>query len=176
MGALRAVAQTISYEVRMVLVLLSLVFFGGRYSFFYYGVFQSFFFSFFFVLFPVFVVWVITVLAETNRAPFDFAEGESELVSGFNVEYGAGRFALLFLAEYGRILVISVFSSVLFIGGGGVPLFCVFFGGLISFFILWVRGRFPRMRYDRLMALTWKGFLPFSLFFLFFRLRVSLLV
>merc|ERR1712027_149518 len=106
------------------------------YSFFFYGVFQNFFFFFFFILLPIFVVWVITVLAETNRAPFDFAEGESELVSGFNIEYGAGSFALLFLAEYGSILVMSVFSSVLFIGGIGYPLFCVVFGGFISFFIL----------------------------------------
>ena len=93
-------------------------------------------------------------MAETNRAPFDFAEGESELVSGFNIEYGAGRFALLFLAEYGSILVIRVFSRVLFVWGMGYPFFCVVFGGFISFFILWVRGRFPRMRYDRLMSLT----------------------
>lgn len=75
-------------------------------------------------------------MAETNRAPFDFAEGESELVSGFNVEYGGGGFALLFLAEYGRILVISLFSSVFFFGFFGVFLFGVFFGGIICFFFL----------------------------------------
>ncbi len=172
LGALRAVAQTISYEVRMVLVLLGVVLVRGRYSFFYYGVFQvSFVFAL--LLLPSFVVWLITVLAETNRAPFDFAEGESELVSGFNVEYGAGAFALLFLAEYGRILVIRVFSSVLFIGGFGYFFFSIFLGVLISFFILWVRGRFPRMRYDRLIRLTWKSFLPFRLFILFFRFVLS---
>lgn len=147
-------AQTISYEVRIVLVLLRVVFVAGRYIFFYYGVYQNFFFFFILVIFPSFVVWLVTVLAETNRAPFDFAEGESELVSGFNVEYGAGAFALLFLAEYGSILVMSIFSSVVFIGGFGFFFFSVFLGRLISFFILWVRGRFPRMRYDRLIALT----------------------
>nr|YP_009051412.1 NADH dehydrogenase subunit 1 [Tetrastemma olgarum]AIH00400.1 NADH dehydrogenase subunit 1 [Tetrastemma olgarum] len=167
LGGLRAVAQTISYEVSMVLILLGLVFLLGSYSFFCYGLFQKKFF-FFLVCMLSFIVWLVTVLAETNRAPFDFAEGESELVSGFNVEYGSGAFALLFLAEYGSILVMSVFSSVLFVGGSGLVLFCFFFGVMISFFILWVRGSFPRMRYDRLMALTWKGFLPFSLNFIFF--------
>nr|YP_009024209.1 NADH dehydrogenase subunit 1 [Prosadenoporus spectaculum]AGL46787.1 NADH dehydrogenase subunit 1 [Prosadenoporus spectaculum] len=173
LGALRAVAQTISYEVSMVLVLLSCIFVIGSFCFFYYGEFQNLFFYVFFLLFPVFVVWLITVLAETNRAPFDFAEGESELVSGFNIEYGAGAFALLFLAEYGSILVMSVFSSVLFVGGMGFFSVSIFFGVLVSFFILWVRGSFPRMRYDRLMSLTWKGFLPFGLFYLFFSLLLS---
>nr|YP_009024183.1 NADH dehydrogenase subunit 1 [Amphiporus formidabilis]AGL46761.1 NADH dehydrogenase subunit 1 [Amphiporus formidabilis] len=176
LGALRAVAQTISYEVSMVLVLLSCVFVVGSFCFFYYGSIQNFFFFVSFVLGPVFVVWLVTVLAETNRAPFDFAEGESELVSGFNIEYGAGAFALLFLAEYGSILVMSVFSSVLFVGGFGFFFLCVFFGGLVSFFILWVRGSLPRMRYDRLMSLTWKSFLPFSLCYLFFAMSLSWLL
>ena len=132
--------------------------------------FKFFFFFLIFLVFPIFFVWLVTLLAETNRAPFDFAEGESELVSGFNIEYGGGGFALLFLAEYGRILVIRVFSSVLFIGGFGIFFFSCLFGGLISFFILWVRGSFPRIRYDCLMSLTWKRFLPISLFFIYFRL------
>ena len=173
LGALRAVAQTISYEVSIVLVIIRVLFIVGRFSFLYFGEFQSFYFFCFILLFPVFCVWLVTVLAETNRAPFDFAEGESELVSGFNIEYGGGGFALLFLAEYGRILVMRVFSSVLFIGGIGVFFVCCFFGGLVRFFILWVRGRFPRMRYDRLIALTWKSFLPFSLFFLFYSLSLA---
>nr|YP_005351128.1 NADH dehydrogenase subunit 1 [Emplectonema gracile]AEC12109.1 NADH dehydrogenase subunit 1 [Emplectonema gracile] len=172
LGALRAVAQTISYEVSMVLTLFSCLIVVGSFSFFYYGEIQNFLFFNFFLLSPIFVVWLITVLAETNRAPFDFAEGESELVSGFNIEYGGGSFALLFLAEYGSILVMGVFSSILFFGGLGFFFVCIFFSGLISFFILWVRGSFPRMRYDRLMLLTWKGFLPFSLFFFFFSIAV----
>nr|YP_004123336.1 NADH dehydrogenase subunit 1 [Paranemertes cf. peregrina SCS-2010]ADD62169.1 NADH dehydrogenase subunit 1 [Paranemertes cf. peregrina SCS-2010] len=172
LGALRAVAQTISYEVSMVLVLMNCVFVVGSFCFIYYGEFQNCLFLVFLLLVPVFVVWLITVLAETNRAPFDFAEGESELVSGFNIEYGGGAFALLFLAEYGSILVMSLYSSVLFIGGLGYFSVCIFFGGMIAFLILWVRGSFPRMRYDQLMSLTWKSFLPFSLFYLFFSLGV----
>nr|YP_009057614.1 NADH dehydrogenase subunit 1 [Nemertopsis tetraclitophila]AGZ63907.1 NADH dehydrogenase subunit 1 [Nemertopsis tetraclitophila] len=171
LGALRAVAQTISYEVSMVLVLLSGLFLLGSFSFFYFGWFQYEFFLFL-IIFPVSFIWFITVLAETNRAPFDFAEGESELVSGFNVEYGGGAFALLFLAEYGSIIVMSVLTSVVFFGGVGYFLFSCFLGSLVSFVFLWVRGSFPRMRYDRLMSLTWKCFLPFSLFHLFFSFSI----
>lgn len=136
LGALRAVAQTISYEVSLVLILLSVVFLVGSFFFFFFSFFQSFFFWVVFLLSPVCFVWVVTVLAETNRAPFDFAEGESELVSGFNIEYGGGAFALLFLAEYGRILIICVFSSVFFFGTFLGFLFTIIFAGWFSFFFL----------------------------------------
>lgn len=173
LGSLRSVAQTISYEVRIVLVLLSCVTVIGRFCFFYFGEYQNLLFFVAVLILPVFFVWLVTVLAETNRAPFDFAEGESELVSGFNVEYGGGGFALLFLAEYGRILVIRVFSSILFFGGMGNVTVSILLGGIVSFIILWVRGSFPRIRYDRLISLTWKCFLPFSLFYLLFRVLLS---
>lgn len=136
------------------LVLLSCVTVIGRFCFFYFGEYQNLLFFVAVLILPVFFVWLVTVLAETNRAPFDFAEGESELVSGFNVEYGGGGFALLFLAEYGRILVIRVFSSILFFGGMGNVTVSVLLGGIVSFIILWVRGSFPRIRYDRLISLT----------------------
>ena len=108
---------------------------------------------------PVSFVWFVTCVAETNRAPFDFAEGESELVSGFNIEYGAAGFALIFLAEYANILVMRLFSSLLFFGGSsfffferdvGFMLKVLFF----AFVFIWVRGRYPRFRYDLLMGLT----------------------
>lgn len=172
LGALRAVAQTISYEVRMVLVLLRGVFLVGRFNFIDYLSFQESFWVFFFA-YPVALVWVVTTIAETNRAPFDFAEGESELVSGFNIEYRRGGFALIFIAEYARILIIRLIRRILFFGGSRLWIFSLdiililktFF---ISFVFLWVRGRLPRLRYDLLMDLTWKRYLPFSLGFLFF--------
>jgi len=105
------------------------------------------------------MVWFITTLAETNRAPFDFAEGESEIVSGFNIEYSAGGFALIFIAEYGSILVIRVIRGILFFGADSFLFFGLVGGFLIkglffAFLFLWVRGSLPRIRYDKLIALT----------------------
>lgn len=105
--------------------------------------------------FPLFITWFTTTLAETNRTPFDFAEGESELVSGFNVEYRAGRFALIFIAEYARILIICIFTARFF--RGVIPLtdFTLTLKTLLlAFLFIWVRATLPRMRYDRLIALT----------------------
>ena len=122
-GSIRGVAQTISYEVRIALFFLSIVFIIGSYDFFIFFLNQkTIWFLYFF--FPIFLCWCVSILAETNRTPFDFAEGESELVSGFNIEYGRGGFALLFLAEYARIIFMSYLIS------------CFFFGG--SFFILYI--------------------------------------
>jgi NADH-ubiquinone oxidoreductase chain 1 len=106
------------------------------------------------LLFPISLVWFSSSLAETNRTPFDFAEGESELVSGFNVEYRRGGFALIFLAEYASILFIRIMFSVLFLGGNLFRLFFYFKLLIISFFFIWVRGTLPRFRYDKLMYLS----------------------
>lgn len=167
LGGLRAVAQTISYEVRLVLNLLSLIFLVGGYNLLLFINYQDFIW-FLFVLFPVGVRWFCILLAETNRTPFDFAEGESELVSGFNVEYRRGGFALIFLAEYSRILFISFLFCVLFLGRNLIEFY--FYINFILVFILfvWVRGTLPRFRYDKLMNLAWKVFLPFSLNYLIF--------
>nr|AXF46552.1 NADH dehydrogenase subunit 1 [Antarctoneptunea benthicola] len=170
LGSLRAIAQTISYEVSMALVLLFPLFLVGSFSFIEIKESQEFIWLAFLMI-PVSFMWFVTCVAETNRAPFDFAEGESELVSGFNIEYGAAGFALIFLAEYANILVMSLFSSLLFFGGSslifmesdlGFMLKVLFF----AFAFIWVRGSYPRFRYDLLMGLTWKGFLPASLSFL----------
>jgi NADH-ubiquinone oxidoreductase chain 1 len=116
LGATRGVAQTISYEVRIALIFLSLLFVCGAFNFI--KLLESQSLVWFVVIFyPVFLCWLVSCLAETNRTPFDFAEGESELVSGFNIEYGRGGFALLFLAEYGRIILISYLIVVFFFGG-----------------------------------------------------------
>nr|BDE56975.1 NADH dehydrogenase subunit 1 [Travisia sanrikuensis] len=168
LGALRSIAQTISYEISMALLILSPLIIIQSFNLYYFSTNQ---FSWIFLMSPpIFFMWFVTSLAETNRTPFDFAEGESELVSGFNVEFSSGMFALIFMAEYTSILIISIISIVLFSG-------CSFFQPFsdpfltmkamsLMFLFIWIRGTLPRMRYDRLMALTWKCFLPLSISYL----------
>nr|YP_010397537.1 NADH dehydrogenase subunit 1 [Boreoheptagyia alulasetosa]UQJ73446.1 NADH dehydrogenase subunit 1 [Boreoheptagyia alulasetosa] len=166
LGGLRAVAQTISYEVSLALILLSMIFLIGNYNFLYFNIYQNYLW-FLFLCFPLALVWFASSLAETNRTPFDFAEGESELVSGFNVEYSSGGFALIFLAEYASILFMSMLFAVIFLGGD-IYSFTFFLKlAFVSFMFIWVRGTLPRFRYDKLMFLAWKSFLPFSLNYLF---------
>nr|QBI76193.1 NADH dehydrogenase subunit 1 [Sarcophaga dux] len=167
LGGLRAVAQTISYEVSLALVLLSFVFLIGGYNMLMFYKYQLFIW-FLFIMFPMALVWFSISLAETNRTPFDFAEGESELVSGFNVEYSSGGFALIFLAEYASILFMSMLFCVMFLGSDVFSLLFYVKLTFISFMFIWVRGTLPRFRYDKLMYLAWKSFLPFSLNFLLF--------
>ena len=170
LGRLRAIAQTISYEVRMALILLFPLFLVGRFRFFEIRESQATIWLRFLML-PVSFIWFVTCVAETNRAPFDFAEGESELVSGFNIEYGSAGFALIFLAEYANILIIRLFSAILFFGGGNLfglsrDVIFIFKVLFFAFLFIWVRGSYPRFRYDLLIRLTWKGFLPAALSFL----------
>nr|YP_009652513.1 NADH dehydrogenase subunit 1 [Sarcophaga princeps]QCF45774.1 NADH dehydrogenase subunit 1 [Sarcophaga princeps] len=167
LGGLRAVAQTISYEVSLALVLLSFIFLIGGYNMLMFYKYQLFIW-FLFIMFPMALVWFSISLAETNRTPFDFAEGESELVSGFNVEYSSGGFALIFLAEYASILFMSMLFCVMFLGSDVFSLLFYIKLTFISFMFIWVRGTLPRFRYDKLMYLAWKSFLPFSLNFLLF--------
>nr|YP_009919038.1 NADH dehydrogenase subunit 1 [Hylemya vagans]QMP96631.1 NADH dehydrogenase subunit 1 [Hylemya vagans] len=167
LGGLRAVAQTISYEVSLALVLLSFIFMIGGYNMFMFYKYQQFIW-FLIIMFPMVLVWFSISLAETNRTPFDFAEGESELVSGFNVEYSSGGFALIFLAEYASILFMSMLFCVMFLGSDVFSLIFYIKLMFISFMFIWIRGTLPRFRYDKLMYLTWKSFLPFSLNFLLF--------
>nr|URX54369.1 NADH dehydrogenase subunit 1 [Calcaritermes nigriceps] len=173
LGGLRSVAQTISYEVSLALILLSFVFLICGYDLVDFYCFQ-FYLWFIFFTFPLSLVWFISCLAETNRTPFDFAEGESELVSGFNVEYGAGGFALIFLAEYASILFMSLLFCVIFLGSDLYSLFFYVSLSFISYLFIWVRGTLPRFRYDKLMHLAWSSFLPLSLNYLLFFLGVKL--
>nr|YP_010432117.1 NADH dehydrogenase subunit 1 [Winthemia sumatrana]USW04714.1 NADH dehydrogenase subunit 1 [Winthemia sumatrana] len=175
LGGLRAVAQTISYEVSMALILLSFVFLIGSYNMLMFYKYQMFIW-FMIILFPMSLVWFTISLAETNRTPFDFAEGESELVSGFNVEYSSGGFALIFLAEYASILFMSLFFCILFLGSDIYSLMFYLKLTFISFMFIWVRGTLPRFRYDKLMYLAWKSFLPFSLNFLLFFVGFKILL
>nr|SBW75561.1 NADH dehydrogenase subunit 1 [Chelonoidis alburyorum] len=169
MGALRAVAQTISYEVTLGIILLSLILFSGGFNM------QTFMMTqepmyLMFSSWPLMMMWYISTLAETNRAPFDLTEGESELVSGFNVEYAAGPFTLFFLAEYSNILMMNTLTAILFLNPAHTnntpELFSVSLASktmLLSMGFLWIRASYPRFRYDQLMHLLWKNFLPITL-------------
>nr|QWB85650.1 NADH dehydrogenase subunit 1 [Tragosoma depsarium] len=165
LGSLRSVAQTISYEASLSFILLSFLFLTLSFNILDLMKFQENIW-FLFLLFPLCLMWVVSSLAETNRTPFDFAEGESELVSGFNVEYSSGGFAMIFLAEYASILFMSMLCCMLFLGGDLVSWFFFLKLALVSFFWIWARGTLPRFRYDKLMYLAWKSYLPVSLNFL----------
>nr|BCJ89240.1 NADH dehydrogenase subunit 1 [Silurus lithophilus]BCJ89253.1 NADH dehydrogenase subunit 1 [Silurus tomodai] len=168
-GALRAVAQTISYEVSLGLILLSIIIFTGGFTLQMFSTTQE---TIWLLLpaWPLAAMWYISTLAETNRAPFDLTEGESELVSGFNVEYAGGPFALFFLAEYANILLMNTLSTILFLGATHIPTMpelasanIMTKAALLSILFLWVRASYPRFRYDQLMHLVWKNFLPMTL-------------
>nr|QPF22511.1 NADH dehydrogenase subunit 1 [Ictalurus pricei]QPF22524.1 NADH dehydrogenase subunit 1 [Ictalurus pricei] len=168
-GALRAVAQTISYEVSLGLILLSIIIFTGGFTLQMFNMTQE---AIWLLIpaWPLAAMWYISTLAETNRAPFDLTEGESELVSGFNVEYAGGPFALFFLAEYANILLMNTLSTILFLGAMHFPhapeltsMNIMMKAALLSMLFLWVRASYPRFRYDQLMHLVWKNFLPMTL-------------
>nr|UZH97785.1 NADH dehydrogenase subunit 1 [Meghimatium bilineatum] len=158
LGALRASAQTISYEVAMIFVLALPAFVLTTYSW------NNMYFAYpvMFLLGPSLVLWLICVMAETNRAPFDFAEGESELVSGFNVEYSGSMFAFLFLSEYAVIMFMSLATCVWFMSPH-IWMALVIFTVMVVSFIVFVRGCYPRLRYDMLMLTSWKQVLPSSM-------------
>jgi len=179
LGALRSAAQMVSYEVSIGLILITVLLCVGSLNiseivlaqkYIWYGI----------PLFPLLVLFFISGLAETNRAPFDLPEAEAELVAGYNVEYSSMGFALFFLGEYANMILMSSLCSILFLGGWLPPLNIALFywipGGFwfglkISFFLflfIWVRAAFPRYRYDQLMRLGWKVFLPLSLAFVIF--------
>nr|YP_010166672.1 NADH dehydrogenase subunit 1 [Lioporeus pilatei]QRV62763.1 NADH dehydrogenase subunit 1 [Lioporeus pilatei] len=173
LGGMRAVAQTISYEVSLALIFMSFMVLVGGFSLMDFYFYQEYLWMLF-LCFPLAFVWFVSSLAETNRTPFDFAEGESELVSGFNVEYSSGGFALIFLSEYSSILFMSVLFSIMFLGSNLFSFLFYLSVVYISFLFLWVRGTLPRFRYDKLMYLAWSGFLPVALnyIFLFLGLKV----
>lgn len=175
LGCLRAVAQTISYEVRLALILLRFLFLVGGFDL---GLFTEYqrYLWFMVLTFPLALVWFASCLAETNRTPFDFAEGESELVSGFNTEYRRGGFALIFMAEYASILFMRMLFSLIFLGGELRRLVFYLKAVFIRFCFVWVRGTLPRFRYDKLMYLAWKRFLPVALNYLIFFLGLKVMV
>nr|YP_009182338.1 NADH dehydrogenase subunit 1 [Bradypus variegatus]O78701.1 RecName: Full=NADH-ubiquinone oxidoreductase chain 1; AltName: Full=NADH dehydrogenase subunit 1 [Bradypus variegatus]ALO62229.1 NADH dehydrogenase subunit 1 [Bradypus variegatus]BAA32110.1 NADH dehydrogenase subunit 1 [Bradypus variegatus] len=168
-GALRAVAQTISYEVTLAIILLSIMLINGSFTLSTLTITQE---QMWLILptWPLAMMWFISTLAETNRTPFDLSEGESELVSGFNVEYAAGPFALFFMAEYTNIILMNALTATLFFGAFHNPLFPELHTInlttktlILVFLFLWIRASYPRFRYDQLMHLLWKNFLPLTL-------------
>lgn len=163
LGALRGVAQTISYEVSIALILICVLIIQKKIDL---SLITYNYITWPLVLIPIiFIFWFITNLAETNRSPFDFAEGESELVSGFNVEFRGGIFALIFIAEYANILFIRLLTTVLFSGNTIYlnSITIIIKTIIIATLFVWIRATIPRIRYDNLMYLTWKRFLPLRL-------------
>nr|YP_010409973.1 NADH dehydrogenase subunit 1 [Ateles chamek]URH15352.1 NADH dehydrogenase subunit 1 [Ateles chamek] len=168
-GALRAVAQTISYEVTLAIILLSTLLMSGSFNL------QSLITTqehswLLLPSWPMAMMWFISTLAETNRAPFDLTEGESELVSGFNIEYAAGSFALFFMAEYMNIIMMNALTTTIFLAMpynmASSELYTMNFMTktlLLTTLFLWIRTAYPRFRYDQLMHLLWKKFLPLTL-------------
>lgn len=181
LGGLRSAAQMVSYEVSMGLVILCVILFTGSFNLIEVVENPRPWWAWI-VLLPMLVVFFISILAETNRCPFDLPEGESELVGGYNVEYSAMTFGLFFLGEYTNMILMSAITALLFLGGWMTPfgLDWAIFTWIpepiwfiakicfVLFFFLWSRATLPRFRYDQLMKLGWKVFLPFSLFYLIF--------
>nr|YP_011015311.1 NADH dehydrogenase subunit 1 [Stegophiura sladeni]UFQ25374.1 NADH dehydrogenase subunit 1 [Stegophiura sladeni] len=176
LGAIRAVAQTISYEVSFGLIILPLIIIVGSWGLYSFSSLQETYIWIIIPCLPLFIMWFISSLAETNRTPFDLAEGESELVSGYNVEYAGAPFALFFIGEYANIIFINLITIILFLGPFttqnsnlhlSVAIIIVKTMFLI-FTFLWIRASFPRIRYDQLMELMWKNFLPLTISFLLF--------
>ena len=174
LGALRSAAQMVSYEISMGFVIVTVLMCVGSLNLTDIVMAQK---NVWFIvpLFPMAVIFLISILAETNRHPFDLPEAEAELVAGFNVEYSAMAFALFFLGEYANMILMSALMAILFLGGWLPPLDIAPFNlipgplwlaakiAFVLFFFLWVRAAFPRYRYDQLMRLGWKVFLPISL-------------
>lgn len=173
LASIRSVAQAISYEVSIALIILPIILMSGTLNLIHIVLIQQQIVWFCFPLFPLCIIFFISILAETNRTPFDLAEAEAELVAGYNIEYSGILFAAFFLGEYSNIFLMSGLFVILFFGGWG------FFGILpefifsvkivfIAFWFIFVRANVPRYRFDQLMVIGWKVFLPFCLGFFFF--------
>ena len=185
LGAMRSAAQMVAYEIAMGFALVGVLMAGGSLNL---GVItqaqEGWFWNWFWLpLLPLFFVYFISGVAETNRLPFDVAEGESEIVAGFHVEYSGMAFAIFFLAEYANMILIAALAGVMFLGGWNAPwpdgalgdsallndgvhwfVLKTFF---MAFFYLWLRGTFPRYRYDQVMRLGWKVFIPVTIVWIF---------
>lgn len=165
-GSIRIIAQILSYEVRLIIIILVIIILRERCSLVEFIEWQIYIW-FIFILFPLFMVFFIRILAELNRTPIDFVEGESELVSGFNVEYFRGGFAIIFIAEYGMIIFFSYVLLLIFTSLGYSLRMFIILNFIISL-VIFMRGILPRMRYDVLIYLCWKIILPFILMYILY--------
>lgn len=161
-GSIRATSQMISYEVSLGLIIINLCILSCSLNIFKLIYIQKLIISFWIPLFPISFLFFVSLIAETNRAPFDLTEGESELVSGFNIEYSGFIFALFFLGEYSHIIFSSYIFSIFFFSNIIINIYLK--GILLMILIIWIRSSFPRFRYDQLMHLLWKNYLPISIF------------
>jgi NADH-quinone oxidoreductase subunit H len=184
LGAMRSAAQVVSYEIAMGFALVCVLLVAGSLNLseivrgqdkgMFAGMGLGFLSWNWLPLLPMFVVYLISGVAETNRAPFDVAEGESEIVAGFHVEYSGMAFALFFLGEYANMILVATLTSILFLGGwlspvGFLPdgiLWLLAKIAFVLFFFLWFRATFPRYRYDQIMRLGWKVFIPLTIIWL----------
>nr|UTD45376.1 NADH dehydrogenase subunit 1 [Wallacea dactyliferae] len=165
LGSIRSISQSISYEVSFMMIMMIFMILIEGFSLYNFYFYQAKVWLMFIFL-PISFIMLSIFLAETNRTPYDLSEGESELVSGFNVEYSSGGFALIFLAEYSSILFMSFIFSMLFLGGDFMNLVFYLKFIFISYIWVWIRGTLPRFRYDNLMIMSWTSYLPLVLNFL----------
>jgi len=176
LGAMRSAAQIVSYEIAMGFALVGVLIAGGSLNLREIVLAQqgSLLHWFWLPLFPLFLVYFISGVAETNRAPFDVAEGESEIVAGFHVEYSGMAFAVFFLAEYANMILVATLTALMFLGGWLSPVtflpdgivWLLLKSGFVLFLFLWFRATFPRYRYDQIMRLGWKVFIPLTILWL----------
>nr|ALO64555.1 NADH dehydrogenase subunit 1 [Lasioglossum malachurum] len=172
LGAMRSVAQSISYEVSLFLIIFNLILLVESFSLLEFLKFQV-DVKFLFMVYPIYLMFMISMLIELNRTPFDLVEGESELVSGFNTEYFSGLFALIFMSEYLNIIFMSFLVTVMFLGFNIMSISFLLSMLFHMFFVIWIRGVLPRIRYDELMYMCWKKFLSLSLMYILFILSMK---
>nr|UNY39762.1 NADH dehydrogenase subunit 1 [Dielis tejensis] len=174
-GAMRAIAQMISYEVSFLVLLMNLILLTETFNFNDFYLYQI-YMMFLLYLYPIFIMYFISILVELNRTPFDLVESESELVSGFNTEYFSSLFALIFMSEYSSILLMSMVSVLFFMGYLLNSYLFYTFYLMVVYMIIIIRGVLPRMRYDQLMMMCWKIFLPLSLSHLLMTVSIKMLI
>ncbi len=173
LGIIRFISQIISYEVRIIIIIINLMFLINRFNLNDFYIYQI-NIKFFFFLFFIFILLLVRFLAEINRSPFDFSEGESELVSGFNIEFRRLSFIFIFISEYIRIMFMGILLCEIFFGLIMNKFYLNIYILIFIFLVIWLRGFLPRFRYDKLIYLVWKLILPLSLFLFVFNFSIKL--